>query len=473
MANYFQQVLDRSDPMFVVALRRLEEVTGRKGIDAHFIGESIVRAHHIMRLMGLDPADTTAHELYESLAANAHNDVLFEDSEDIGIVIDGEVISFNLDDINDNAERPFELRTKAQLKCHVAQELVYRYEHHTASGSRAADELIERAGLNRCAHEHNHKLHTSKSTRKVKPSVLVTGDIGVATTMSVPDDGDGDTALTLRSGATVIYTDTPAVYGAGSAGTIATRLAHGGLTSTLATWVGGDAFGKATLAALTAEGVNAKNVRIVKHSETQRYITLSYTVGAMTFVRAGNVDYAWTTPTAKQDWVVLTAMHSESWEYVQDVVRYVQSEHTAAKLLVYPGYEQLKWAHTKLRTIFHAADFVFLSIEDTRQLLRRQSADVAEMIVSLRNYGVTRVAVMDSSTGTVHLSMGHDIVIAEYKDKISSLYAREWYDEYVASFIEVYVREEDSYQALERATFDRNDTSTNHDRVTIKEQTHL
>lgn len=66
------------DPMLTIALKQLEDVTGRHGVDTALIGDLFTKAHERMRRLKLDPADTKGIELYQSLInlVEEHNKLL-------------------------------------------------------------------------------------------------------------------------------------------------------------------------------------------------------------------------------------------------------------------------------------------------------------------------------------------------------------------------------------------------------------
>lgn len=74
MATFLRDLLDAEEPIFSVALRQLEQASGRPGADARLIGEITEKTHVAMRAMGLDPANTTGKEYYQALLARIHSD---------------------------------------------------------------------------------------------------------------------------------------------------------------------------------------------------------------------------------------------------------------------------------------------------------------------------------------------------------------------------------------------------------------
>lgn len=69
MAKFLRDLLDAEEPLFSLALRQLEQASGRQGTDTKLIGDILKKAHDAMRKLKLDPKDTTGPELYQALIA--------------------------------------------------------------------------------------------------------------------------------------------------------------------------------------------------------------------------------------------------------------------------------------------------------------------------------------------------------------------------------------------------------------------
>jgi hypothetical protein len=76
MAKFLRDLLDAEEPIFSKALMQLEQASGRPGADARLIGDITEKAHQSMRKLSLDPANTTAKELYRALDARVATDNL-------------------------------------------------------------------------------------------------------------------------------------------------------------------------------------------------------------------------------------------------------------------------------------------------------------------------------------------------------------------------------------------------------------
>lgn len=74
MAKFLRDLLDAEEPVFSLALRQLEQASGRPGADAKLIGDITEKTHKSMRQLRLDPANTTGKEFYQALLARVHED---------------------------------------------------------------------------------------------------------------------------------------------------------------------------------------------------------------------------------------------------------------------------------------------------------------------------------------------------------------------------------------------------------------
>jgi len=74
MAKFLRDLLDAEEPIFSLALRQLEQASGRLGADVRLIADITEKAHVNMRELGLDPSNTTGKELYRALDARVATD---------------------------------------------------------------------------------------------------------------------------------------------------------------------------------------------------------------------------------------------------------------------------------------------------------------------------------------------------------------------------------------------------------------
>ena len=102
MAKFLREILDAKEPHYTQAIRQLEALTGRKAVDVAYTADIMARAHAVMRQLGLDPKDTKPLELYKALTAQQASSSLFSRTDDVALIVEGHVISFNHEDITEN-----------------------------------------------------------------------------------------------------------------------------------------------------------------------------------------------------------------------------------------------------------------------------------------------------------------------------------------------------------------------------------
>ena len=67
MCKYIGDLIQAKQPLFSIAIRQLEEESGRGAKDLELLGEIIEKAHKKISQLGLDPKDTKGPELYHAL----------------------------------------------------------------------------------------------------------------------------------------------------------------------------------------------------------------------------------------------------------------------------------------------------------------------------------------------------------------------------------------------------------------------
>ena len=166
MTHYLKQLLGNNHPLFSVNLVELERATGGAGVDTRLIADITEKAHDILRKLNLDPADSHGKEVYRALIAKSktgHIDEIVEGASYVLLDFDGEVISFNLQDIIENAhhELPYEQHTNAHGLRHLRAEIVRRYAEHDRTDNAIVHALAHEIGLKSTHDEGHHVMNPS------------------------------------------------------------------------------------------------------------------------------------------------------------------------------------------------------------------------------------------------------------------------------------------------------------------------
>lgn len=80
MTRVLSELLNAEEPLFGMAIKRLEQASGNNSVDVRLTAEIIGKVHMKMRALGLDPTDTTGRELYQALfnLVKRHDEFLAE-----------------------------------------------------------------------------------------------------------------------------------------------------------------------------------------------------------------------------------------------------------------------------------------------------------------------------------------------------------------------------------------------------------
>jgi len=147
VAHMLARLLGAEARQFERVMHELEVATGNAGVDVLLIGEILMKSQTAMRMMGLDPNDTTAHELYQALNAHADEPAVFRDKTFVGVVIGDEVISCSRADVRRNIKRPFGERVVTAMQKALRRELERRYHSHNRTVNATVTSKLSQAGI--------------------------------------------------------------------------------------------------------------------------------------------------------------------------------------------------------------------------------------------------------------------------------------------------------------------------------------
>ena len=424
MAKYLQQLLGAQEPMFSTTIRQLEKMVGHKSVDVRYIADITARAHQVMRQIGLDVADTTEHELYSALNANAHTHELFLNTDDVGLVIHGQTVSLNLEDIQENATRTFEHRMTEHMKCQLKHGLTSRYVAADGDDEVTIEELVAQAGLSVCdmTEYHEHKQHGMPSSQSNPPSILCIGDIFTDAFIKLsPDvakvskDGAGQSWLNIPFGGRPPYEEVEIVQSVGPSPNAAVSCARLGLKSSLMSWLGTDKAGADSLAYLSQQHVDTRLVAQKRGALSNYYYVLRLGAERTILTKDEDYDYKWHAPSQVPDWVYIASISGESWGLHEALLEYLL-ENPTIKFVIQPGTFHFEWGAKKMAALYKRAEMVILNREEAMMITGKGHESVAELAAALHGLGPRNVVITDGTDGSYASFDGRLLKMPNYPD---------------------------------------------------------
>jgi ribokinase len=416
MTKFLQELLTTNEPLFPTALAQLEKSTGNAGIDVRLIADIRHKAHEVMRKLGLDPADTNGHELYQALNSfimrTDRFDIL-ENADFVLMLIDGEVISFNLIDIIENAhhELHFDKRIYSHGQRSLRGEIVQRYVDNPQTHESTTHTLALDAGLIQPDDEWYSKENTSVIGKKdgspdMKPYILAVGDIFTDAFIKLDEqyaridtDHDGSKRLSLPFGSKPPYERVDIVKAVGPSPNAAISCARLGLDVGLVAWLGDDDAGKESLAHLASENVDTSQMVTEKDKKSSYWYVLRFGADRTMLVKSESYQYKWQAPSRAPDWIYLSYIGEDSWPLHEELLKYLE-KHPETKLAFQPGTYHFEWGVEKLREIYKRSHIVVMNREEAVDVTGKSYDSLKDLFQGLHDLGPQAVVITDGPNGS-------------------------------------------------------------------------
>lgn len=425
MTKVLQDLLTSNEPLFSLALANLETSTGNDGVDLRIIADITHKAHEIMRIIGLDPGDTTARELYLGLNAyvwNRDDYSAFIDADYVLLNMEGEIISFNIIDIIENLhhELGFNERILTHAQRALRGEIVGRYLDHPKTENVTAGRHLVDAGIDGEHHIPYEKPVINNPAEM--PYILAIGDIFTDAFIAlnkdvarVDIDENGEKRLSLPLGSKPPYDGVEIVRAVGPAPNAAVAIARLGLRAGLDSFIGDDEVGREAITYLKSEGVDTDTMLIEKGIPTSYYFVLRYGAERTILVKNEQFDYTWSPPSKEPEWVYLALISDASWQFHEELLKYLEA-HPNIKLAFQPGTFHFKWGVEKLAGIYKRSHILVLNREEAADVTGRSVESIRELTNGLHELGPETVVITDGPKGSYASYDGRLVTIPNYPD---------------------------------------------------------
>jgi ribokinase len=425
MAKFLQDLLQATEPLFSTALRQLEKATGHSSVDVRLISDIISRAHHVMRQIGLDPADTTITELQNALRANADNSELFRETSFTGLSFNGQIISFNAEDIAENRDKSASEQTTGHMQACLRDELVRCYSDHERTDERTVQEFVEHAGLPQLWYnesKHNQQQTKESDATMETPYILAIGDIFTDAFIKLREDEaridtdpDGSKRLSLPFGSKPPYDSVDIVQAVGPSPNAAVSFSRLGLNAGLMAFLGDDQPGKDSFDYLHQENIDTSTVVAAEGMKSNYYYVLRYGADRTILVKNEEYDYSWVTPEKIPDWIYLSLISDASWQLHEDMLAYLEA-HPDTKLAFQPGTFHFKWGAEKLAAIYRRSHIVVMNREEAVDVTGESYDSLKGLADALHALGPKVVVITDGPNGSFASYDGKLVSIPNYPD---------------------------------------------------------
>ena len=435
MSKFLARILSSDHPLFTRTIADFEKAAGSSGVDTRLIADITEAAHAVMRQLRIDPADTSAEELYHALNAavgsgNSHE--LLKDCQYVLLPFEDGPVSFNMLDVIDSAhhELPFNERKVDHAQRHLRMEIVKRYADHDRTDNELVHSLAKLADIKRDTDEDYaavHDLTPAKPAADNSPRVLMIGDIFTdafiklnESSAKIIKEDDGKQWLALPFGQKPPYDTVDIVRSVGPSPNASVSAARLGLNAGLMAWVGDDAVGSEAIAHLKSETVSTDSMVTEPGKLTSYWYVLRYGADRTMLVKSEKYAYEWTDPEHVPDWIYLSYIGEDSWPLHEELLKYLEA-HPDAKLAFQPGTFHFKWGVEKLKAVYGRSHIVVMNREEAVDVTGASYDSVKDLADGLHRLGPAIIVITDGPNGSYASFDGRLVTIPNYPDPADPL----------------------------------------------------
>lgn len=423
MSQFLRDILEHDHPLFTHNLDLLERAAG-DSVAANLVANIHERAHEVYRVLGLDPANTSAEELYYALnGAIQRQDAatLFGGTKFVLMPFSDGPVSLNIQDVIENAHHqlPCEDRVKDSGQRHLRAEIIRRYAEHDRLDNSLVHKLGEESGL-KPRNDEGH-LPLLLEAGDDAPKLLAIGEIFTDAFIKLRDDvakvidDNGEKRLSIPFGSKPPYDRVDIVRAVGPSPNAAVSCARLGLDVSLMAWLGDDQVADDAITFLNGERIDTSLTVKQKNMPSNYYYVLRLGAERTILVRNEDYEYVWKEPKETLDWIYLSLISDASWQLHLDMLGYLEKNPTT-KLAFQPGTFHFKWGVEKLKPIYARSHIVVLNREEAVDVTGKSYENLAELANGLHELGPKVVVITDGPSGSYASFDGKLVTIPNYPD---------------------------------------------------------
>jgi sugar/nucleoside kinase (ribokinase family) len=175
-----------------------------------------------------------------------------------------------------------------------------------------------------------------------------------------------------------------------------------GMTSSLISSIGDDAYGHLALEELRQRGVDTKLVNIDKKNKTRYAIVLNYRGERTILSYSEKKNYRWPTEMPGASWIYYTGL-SAGFEPIQQKLISFLKKNKQTKLAINPGSYLLKYAPNKIKEMLPLTNLLIVNADEAAKITGKKiksEKDIEKCISVLLTMGAEEVVLTDGIRGS-------------------------------------------------------------------------
>jgi sugar/nucleoside kinase (ribokinase family) len=221
--------------------------------------------------------------------------------------------------------------------------------------------------------------------------------------------------ITMPFGDKIPYESVEVVRAVGNSSNAAVAAARLGIDSALVANLGDDTNGKECVAALEANKVNIKYLKIHPGKETNYHYVLWYEHDRTILVKHQEYDYQF--PNIEEPtWLYLSSLGEKTLDYHKQILEYLK-KHRGISLAFQPGTFQMKWGKDELKEIYERTNIFFCNVEEAERILEINTLGTKELLKRMHKFGPKIVVITDGPKGAYAYNGEYMWFIPAYPDQ--------------------------------------------------------
>ncbi len=291
-----------------------------------------------------------------------------------------------------------------------------------------------------------------------RPDVISIGDMVTDVFIKLIDDNaytysnENGRWLAMPFATKVPFDSALIVKGVGNAANAAVSFAKLGINSAFATNVGDDQEGRDMIAALHANKVDSRFVRINPDKVSNVHYVLRYQVERTILIRHEDYDYHWPhlRPNEIPKWIYFSSISEHAMEYHDQIADWLD-DNPEVKLAFQPGTFQIEAGTDRLKRIYQRCEVLIVNREEAVQITGGDYHNYHDLLGRMHDMGAKIAVITDGPSGAVASDGQQALSMPLYPDPAPPLERTGAGDAFASTFVAALIKGNNISGALQWA----------------------